>query len=184
MPSQQWVAPANAEQASTGVAGTPLNTAATATISPTGSTAPDFILPAGTLYPGMVIRCTAQGIWSNGISATNLTLAIAYGAVTLCTTGAVAMLVSQSNVGWNLSALITCRAIGSSGTVWTQGFVTGITAAAPSTVSRMDSAVFGTPALATIDTTTASKIVLNATLSQALNSPSITCEQWLIELVG
>jgi hypothetical protein len=50
--------------------------------------------------------------------------------------------------------------------------------------SRMDSAVFGTPAVATINTTTASALVLNGTLSQITGSPTITCEQWLIELIG
>ena len=187
MPTQQWVAPANAEAGSSGVAGTPLATAATLAISPSSTTAPDYTLPGGTLYPGMMLRITAAGIWTCGSTATNATFALMYGGTggtTLCTTGALAMLTSQTSVAWSLSALISCRSIGSSGTLWTQGFVTGITAVAPATVSRMDSSVFGTPAVATVITTTANAIVLNGTLSQVTGSPTITLEQWLIEQVG
>jgi hypothetical protein len=187
MPTNPWVSPANNTSWSSGAAGTTLATAATLAISPSTTTAPDYTLAGGVLYPGMVIRFTAAGIWTCGSTATNATFALMYGGTggtVLATSGAVAMLASQTHVSWYINAILSCRSAGSSGTVWTTGQASGIVAAAPMSDSRMDSAVFGTPAVATINTTTASALVLNGTLSQITGSPTITCEQWLIELIG
>jgi hypothetical protein len=188
MPQQNWVAPVNVNDYSSGAAGTTLATAATLAISPsTATTTPDYVLPGGVAYVGMMLEIEAAGIWTCGATATNATFALMVGGTAgtvLCTTGALAMLASQTTVSWSLRALVTFRNVGTVGKVWTQGFVTGITAVAPSTVSRMDSGVFGTPAVVTWNTTAAQAIVLNGTLSQVTNSPTITCEQWLIKQVG
>jgi hypothetical protein len=182
MPTNPWVAPGNNTSSQLGVAGTAIVAASTATLSPSSATAPDFILPGGTLYVGMGIRITANGIMSLAGTANNLTFNILYGATVTGTTGALAQIVSVSP-SWELDALITCRSIGTSGTVWTQGKICGIVAAAPQSVSRIDSNVFGTQAVTTIDTTTSSKIALQVILS-ASTSVSITCEQFLVELIG
>jgi hypothetical protein len=187
MPTNPWVAPANVNSWSSGAAGTTLSTAATLAISPSSTTAPDYTLPGGVLYPGMVIRFTASGIFTCGSTATNATFALMYGGTggtTLATTGAIAMLVSSTNVQWELQAIATCRAAGSSGTIWTSGFVKGIVAISPQSTNRMESSVFGTPAVATVNTTSSNALVLNGTLSQVTGSPTITCEQWVVELIG
>src|SRR5579859_2762619 len=117
MPNNPWVAPANVNAWSSGAAGTTLSTAATLAISPSSSTAPDYSLPGGVLYPGMVIRVTASGIWTCGSTATNATFALMYGGTggtTLATSGALAMLVSQTHVSWYLNAIVTCRTAGTS----------------------------------------------------------------------
>jgi len=184
MPSQGWISPLNLSPASTGVAGTTLATAATLAISPTSSTAPDYILPAEWLTQGGILRFTANGIFTCGSTATNATFALMYGGtggVVLATTGPLAMLVNSTTLSWELEALLTCRASGTSGTAWTQGNVSGIVASVSQSTSRMDSSVFGTPAVATIDTTAAKALVLNGTLSQITGSPTIICHQWLIE---
>jgi hypothetical protein len=141
------------------------------------------------LYPGMAIRFTANGIFTCGSTATNATFALMWGGTggtVLATTGAIAMLVSSTTLAWELQALLTCRSIGTSGTVWTQGFVKGIVASVPQSTSRMDSSVFGTPAVATVNTTGAvsTALVLNGTLSQVTGAPTITCQQFLVELIG
>jgi hypothetical protein len=98
------------------------------------------------------------------------------------TTGALAQIVSVSP-SWELDALVTCKAIGTSGTLWTQGKVFGIVATVPQSVSRIDSNAFGTQAVTTVDTTASSTIALQVILS-ASTSVSITCEQFLVELIG
>lgn len=187
MPTNPYVAPGNNTSWSAGAAGTPLATAATLAISPSTSTAPDFVLNGGTLYPGQWIKFYANGIFTCGSTATNATFALMYagtGGTTLATSGPIAMLINSTTLSWELFGMLTCRSAGSSGTVWTQGYVAGIVASVPQSVNRLDSSVFGTPAVATVNTTTSNALVLNGTLSQAVGSPTITVEQWAVEIAG
>ncbi len=187
MPTNPWNAPANVNSWSSGAAGTVLATAATLAISPSSTTAPDYTLPGGVAYAGMWIRITANGIFTCGSTATNATFALMYGGtagVVLATSGPIAMLVSSTTLSWELQCFIQCRLSGTAGTAWTQGFVKGIVASVPQSTNRMDSSVFGTPATAAFNTVTGGAIVLNGTLSQVVGSPTITCQQWLIELIG
>jgi hypothetical protein len=61
--------------------------------------------------------------------------------------------------------------------------VSGIVAAVPQSTSRIDSNAFGTSAVTTVDTTASSVIALQCIIS-ASTSVSITCEQFLVELIG
>ena len=182
MPTNPWVAPANNTSSQLGVAGTAVTAASTVTLSPSSATAPGYILPGGTLYVGMAIRITASGIMSLSSTTNNLTFNTLYGTTVTGSTGALAQIVSTAP-SWFLVALITCRSIGTSGTLWTGGNISGITAAAPQSTSRIDSNAFGTPALTTVDTTASSTIALQCILS-ASTSVSVTCEQFLVELIG
>lgn len=182
MPTNPWVAPANNTSSQLGVAGTAIVAASTATLSPASATAPGYILPGGTLYAGMAIRITANGIMSLSSTVNNLTFNTLYGTTVTGSTGALAQIISVTT-SWELEALITCRSIGTSGTLWTQGNVSGIVAAVPQSTSRIDSNAFGTSAVTTVDTTASSTIALQVILS-ASTSVSITCEQFLVELIG
>ena len=182
MPTNPWVAPANNTSSQLGVAGTAVSAASTVTLSPASSTAPGYILPGGTLYVGMAYRITANGIMSLSSTTNNLTFNILYGTTVTGTTGALAQIVSVTT-SWELTALVTCRSIGTSGTLWTQGNVTGIVAAVPASTNRIDSNAFGTQAVTTVDTTASSTIALQCILS-ASTSVSVTCEQFLVELIG
>src|SRR5665213_2082259 len=125
MPQQNWVAPLNTSDVSTGAAGSILSVTGVGAISPSSTTAPDYSFPGGVAYVGMVLRITAQGIWTCGSTATNATFALMVGGTggtTLCTTGPVAMLTSQTAVAWNLSVLVSFRTVGTAGKVWAQGY--------------------------------------------------------------
>ena len=183
MPTSAWMAPVNNTAAQAGSAGVAMVAAATLAISPTGTANPDYVLNGGVAYPGMPIRFTASGIFTLSSTACNATFALKYGGtggVTLATTTALAMLVSVGPVSWTLNALTTIRSTGTAGTAWTTGQVSGIVATAPMSDNRMDSSVYGTPAVAAFNTVAGGALVLNCTLS-ASTSVTITCEQFLVE---
>ena len=97
------------------VDGTALNTSTTATsIIPSASR---FVLPSNFFSQiGKRLRITAQGRMSTFTSGT-LTIAVNFGTVAspiiVFTSGALAMVVSQTNVTFDMEINLTCRAIGS-----------------------------------------------------------------------
>lgn len=191
MPVQYWESLLNAGAPWQTTAGTVLNTAATATISPQSAGPNDFTLPANYFYPGCVIKVTALGYLSSGGTASNLTVWLAGGVsgtlgTILASTPAVALGTGTIvGVPWRLEALIQCTAIGSSGnTLLTNGsmWFPNVTAPAFATANGVaiglpGGAVAGTAvALSTI---TAQSIGLRASLSAAFGA--ILCSQFLLE---
>lgn len=183
MPYQSWEALLNWGAPWQTTAGTTLNTATTATISPQAAGSKDFTLPANWWYPGAVIRVVARGVLSSGGVGSNLTVLLAAGAapVTLSTSPAIALGTgSVTNMPWRLTASIQCLAVGSSGnTLTTQGelvFETSVTPAfgtANTTMAALPSTA------AALDTTVAMALNLRATLSSA--NGAITCQQFFLE---
>jgi hypothetical protein len=153
------------------------NTAALVDITP----APIYSIPANTLTAGSTIRVTAYGRWTNGSTATNLTIGVYYGGTAgtlLAAIPATALTVSTTNAAWHLEYSFTVRSVGATGTVFGHGWVdlnTSLTAAThlpiPSTAN----------AAITVDTTTAKTINIAATLSQVTGSPTATCDHIIIE---
>jgi hypothetical protein len=183
MPYQSWESLLNAGAPWQTTAGTVLNTATTATISPQAAGSKDYTLPANWWYPGAVIKVTARGILSSGGTGSNLTVLLAAGVapVTLSTGPAIALGTGTvTNMPWRLTANIQCTAIGSTGnTLTTQGelmFETSITPAFGTsnvTIAPLPSTA------AALDTTVAMALNLRATLSAAFGA--ITCQQFLLE---
>jgi hypothetical protein len=143
--------------------------------------APIYSIPANTLTSGSTIRVTAYGRWTNGATATNLTLGIYYGGTggtLLAAIPATALTVSTTNAAWHLEYVFTVRSVGATGTVFGHGWVdlnTSLSAAThlpiPSTAN----------AAVTVDTTTSKTINIGATLSQVTGSPTVTCDHIIIE---
>jgi hypothetical protein len=195
--SQNWVSLINAGAPWQTASGTALNTAATATISPEGGGGTGADPQVWPFSQGLAIRVQARGVYTCGSTATNLTLALwasisgtaASGGTSLATTGAFAMPVSQTNLYWELEALIQCRvwAQGTgTATLYTHGRMLIQTAAYESTLTNSNQQIVPMPATAgptaaDVDTTIAHTIGLVGTLSQATGSPSITCTNFTLE---
>jgi hypothetical protein len=185
VPIQQYISPANTAQLA--VATAAVTTATTTTISPSSATTPAYSLPGGLLYPGMAIRFTASGTFTLAATGNNTTFQVmsgGSGGVVLGTTGVLALKVSVGPVVWWLDGLITCRSIGTSGTLWTAGAVSGIVATAPLSENAIASgSTFATPAVATVDTTIGKTIDL-VLVTSAATSTSVQLQQWVLELIG
>jgi hypothetical protein len=157
------------------------NSASATDISP----APQYVVPANTLYAGQKWRFTAHGILSTAASGNpTLTLGVYYGGVAgtaLLTSGALTVTASLTNAPWRCTADMEVRSTGSSGTTWSDGLVynpTSLTALTPQFMPATQTQPV------TINTTTANGLTLGATWSSAVAGTSVTCEGWVIELLN
>jgi hypothetical protein len=180
--AQGWVEVANSLVAIAD--GTALASSATiGTISPNSSTNPPITFGANTLFPGAAIRVTASGRFSNtGTPTLNIGLYWnGSGGTALATTGAITTTSGVTNVPWRVEALIVCRAIGSSGTLFTQGFVHGISGTTGVSVVPLPASA---PAAVTVSTVAAASLDLTATWGTSSASNTITCHQFLVEALN
>jgi len=195
---QYWSSLVNANAPWQTASGTALVTAATATISPEGAGGTGDDPQLLTWWQGLVIRVEACGVYTNGSTTTNATFALyaaasgtaLSGGVSLATTGALPLPVSQTGLWWELQAKIQCRAIAqATGTpsLYTHGRLliqnTTYTVGLANTGAWPLPATSG-PTAANVDTTIAHTLGLVATLSQATGSPSVTCTQITHEIVS
>ena len=142
-------------------------------ISPNSTTNPPFTIAANRLFPGAALRVTAYGRLSTTLTPT-LNLGLYYGGTAgtaLGTTGAITMTSGVTNVPWKLEALIVCRSIGTSGTLFTQGTVHGISGTAGVSVVPIPASA---PAAVTVDTTASKTLDLGATWGTSSASNTIT----------
>lgn len=122
------------------------------TTTPTTLTS-GYIIPAGTLTVGTVIRVKLYGLYSTAVSAPNLTIALQVAGTTVLTTGVISALVgSDTNVGWTADANLIVTAIGGStlaecqgmallNTSLTSGLMVGLTNTAPITLPTTSAAM-------------------------------------------
>lgn len=189
MSSQSWISLLNNSTTFQGVSGSALNTATTATISPQGAGSADFTLPANFFVPGLSLRIWAQGFLTTTGTSTTLTVLLAAnkaGSYTTLATGPGVATGTGTLTGlqWELLALITCTASGSSGnTLVTQGSLKIATTTSPA-IGTANATFIGLPSAsggtsAAIDTTSAQGIALRATLAGA--NATIQCTNWDIE---
>lgn len=182
MEVQSWVEIANGLVAIAD--GTALaSSASIATISPNAATNPPITFGANTLFPGAAIRCTGYGRFSTtGTPTLNIGLYSGGSAGTaLATTGAITTTSGVTNVPWWAQFLVVCRAIGTSGTLFTQGFVHGISGTVGVSVVPAPASA---PAVATVDTTAAKSLDLTATWGTSSASNTITCHSWVVEALN
>ena len=174
MPYQAWEACVNSPGEG---AGTALANSTSATdISP----APQYMSQTyGAMYVGQRWRLTAYGIFSTTGTPT-LLLGFYYGGVAgtaLITSAATTTASGASNLWWQIQALMEVRTLGSSGTVWSQGWLDLATTA--TAASRIPLA--NTSQAVTVNTTTNSALTCGATWGTASSSNTITCEGMVIE---
>ena len=180
MSAQGWVSLLN-DQWQIG-AGTVLNTATTATISPQNATTKDYLVSPYEWRIGKTLKVFASGVVSSGGTASNLTVLLAAGATptTLSTTPAVALGTgSVTNCGWHLWARIRCLAVASTGnTLETEGtYIMGNTAAPA--FGTANAVLVDLPLTsAAVDLSVSCAVMLRATLSAAYGA--ITCQTFLV----
>jgi hypothetical protein len=191
MASQSWMNLLNAGVPWQTTAGTVLNTAASATISPQVATTQDFVLPGQPnglqWYPGMVLRIIARGTLASGGTTSTLTVFLACGASgtlgsTLSTTAGIVLGTGSITAQpWKLEAHVGCTAIGTSGnTLSTEGeLIFGDTATPAFGTANVVISALPLTALAFNTYTAGTALGLRATLSAAFGS--ILCNQFLIE---
>lgn len=200
MASQSWVSLLNPNNPASSGAGTLLNTATTAALSPQAAANLDYALVGaggqpGGWYPGLLVRILARGFittTATGTTATWLLRANKQNSgtfVTLATTAGVSTPASaNTGLQWKLEAMLRCTAVAASGnTVSTQGELTInpiaaqtiLTASAETTVSMPNAS--GETAAA-VDTSVFQGIQLAGTLAGA--NASIQCTQWLVEALN
>jgi len=179
MPMQAWEACVNSPGQG---AGSALSNSTAATDI---SAAPQYQSQTyGQMYVGQRWRFTAYGIMSTASSSQGtLNLGFYYGGVAgtaLITTSALTPTASASSWWWQIQAFLEVRSLGSSGTVWSQGYFDSPTSATAVTRTQMS----GTSQTVSINTTTNSSLTCGATWGTASSSNSITCEGILIEQVN
>ena len=205
MPNQSWSGLLNVGTAWSG-AGTVLNTATTATISPQPSSNYDFPIQNGGLpygwYAGMILRVTARGFITTTTSSGTLTFFLAANTTngtgttytTLATTAGITTgTVALTGLQWHLSAAMRCTAVASSGnTLSTQGELRVINNATAPTLNAATNAVTLTATLPSVSGETAAAVntagasppigvALRCTQATSLCTVQLT--QWLLEMM-
>lgn len=171
MPTQTWTAVLTPNYIADGAAYASSNTLTD--VSPT----PNLIIPAMYLELGNVLEVRASGRFSTTGTPT-LNLGVYYGGVAgtaLCTTGTVTSASGASNVTFDLTATLTVRSIGSSGSIFATGRVHGI--ASPTAVMMPASAPAVTSSL---DTTAAKALTVGATWGTNNASNTLTVHQFVV----
>ena len=129
-------------------------------------------LPANFFIVGKAIRMTMRGVVSS-TGGPNITVKVKLGATTILTTGAVAA-ASATDDGFVLDALLTCRTVGATGTIFSQGSFQELIVAG----NIMDMA---NTAAATIDTTGTLAIDVTVEWGAAAAGNTITATNFIVE---
>jgi hypothetical protein len=168
---RQAINTADTVQATTSTSGTVANT--TAETSVLGSVVGSSVLAANALAVGRTLRIQAWGIVSDTGTPT-LTVKVKLGSTVILTTGAITLASGISDKLWRLEAIITCRSVGGSGTVFGQGqfnYNNGLFTDIVNTATT------------TVDTTSSQTIDVTATWSAASSSNTISCTNAVLEVL-
>lgn len=165
------------------VDGTAVNTTTSATsLTPPASR---FTLPANFFSIGKILRVWATGRISTTTGPPTITLDVRFGTTVVFNGAAVTTVASLSNKSWEMTALLTCRAIGNGTNAnllgmgkLTSAIVVGSTGGNANTAMLPDN----TPAVGTgFDSTVAQQVDLFATWSASSASNSIQLHQFALE---
>jgi len=142
-------------------------------------------LPANFLIAGKTLRITACGYYSSKASSPgNLQINIKLGSTVvnqLPGSGGSALAGSAASFGWRLSALVTCRSTGASGSVSSGGDMTRLTS---SSGANADFGFTKNTGPVTIDTTAGQTLDLTATFNIADVANTITCTNLTVEILN
>lgn len=187
MAHQSWEILGNSEQYSGMNSGVAYATKTLTSVSPGANTteAGAFAFPADSLVPGQLIRVTAAGTLSHKAEAANLTFAVYYGGTAgkaLASTAATAMGASALTTQcWRLETITRIISVGEKGKAITQGYVMGLGEKSTVFVPIPEKA----PATEIeINTLKSEVLTLGATWSVESAENTLTCLQWLIELLN
>lgn len=177
MPSQFWQANVN----SPGIgAGTALSNSTTLTdIGP----APQYVLPANYMYVGQRWKIRGYGVYST-TGTPSLLLGVYYGGVAgtlIAATAANNGASGAASYPWRIELDISVRTVGSSGTVWANGWAK--VGSALATYTEYSLPTTQTQPI-TINTTTANAWSIGAQWGTANSSNTITCEDLIVELLN
>ena len=167
MPKATW-----AEIVYTEGAGSALTAAAEALL------ATDVTIPAGHMYPGLVLHCRLVGKASNAVTTPGtLTFRVRWGGIAgtvLVASDALTQnVIAQTDKTWTLDVWILCLTVGATGTFLTWGVARrGNRAAAVVADITPDMLPAASLAAVTVDTTTAK--ALSVTAEPSLTTASIT----------
>jgi hypothetical protein len=184
VPAQFWEACTNSPSEG---AGTALSNSTTLTdIGP----APQYVVPANYAYQGQRWKISGYGIYSTTGTPT-LTLGVYWGGVAGTAIGVTTTMTTASGAAsfpWRLEFDLNVRTIGSSGTVWGNGYVLlGASLTAYGAASG-SATVYTLPASqtqpVTINTTTANAWSIGAQWGTANSSNTVTCEDLIVELLN
>jgi len=128
-------------------------------------------LPANFFVAGKTVRVRARGFYAS-TGATSLTLRLKLGGTTVAASAGFSSTVS--NPAFEVSADITCRTTGGSGTVFAQGMF----------VTTLISSALTSTAATTIDTTASQAVSLTAQWGAASTDHSITVTNLTVEVVN
>ena len=149
----------------------------TAETSLVGSGEGTITLPANFLVAGKTIRIRAEGHIANLLTPT-LRLRINLGSTLITDTGAQTLSAITGTMRFIFESLITCRTTGAGGTVFSQGEFRYFTSA----VAMVGNDAVATAAT-TLDTTASNAIDFTATWGTASSSNTITCTNFIIEVL-
>jgi len=130
-------------------------------------------------FVGKKMKIELFGRFSSATAAANLQFGILYGnggdanGTTLASSGTVAQTTSQTNISWYLQCTITCRTIGSAGTLFAVGYALFNPAVMASTVQPMMIPASAPAVSAGIDLTASNIISVQALSSVTTGSPSM-----------
>jgi hypothetical protein len=130
-------------------------------------------------YVGKKMKIELFGRFSSATAAANLQFSVLYGnggdanGTTLASSGTVAQTTSQVNISWNAVVEITCRSIGSTGTLFCVGWAQFNPAVIASTLQPMMIPASAPVVSAAIDLTTANIISVQALSSVITGAPSM-----------
>lgn len=178
MARQYWVTPAPPFHTA---AGTALATSTTLTDI---SAAPNIVLPANLLEPGMELEIRGMGFFSNTATPT-LLIGIYYGAVAgvaLAASSAVTTTTGATAWPWMLEYRGVIRTIGATGSINGQGVLRLGTALTAFTVRPVPEVAASRTV--TIDTTTSKAITIGAQWGTSSASNTITCDDISVKLVN
>ena len=160
-----------------------LTAAATASVISTVGERGSPILPAGLLnVPGRTLVVTICGYASTGATAGTISLLFKLGSTIVATTAAVVPVVSQTTLGFMISALMTCKAAnvaGGTGKIdtfgqWSLGALNTAVGGLAPIVNGSVSQTIAPATPAAVDQTTALLFDAQLTLSNALHSFTFT----------
>lgn len=192
MAFQTWETLINAYQYSGSNVGAVLENSETkSAISPGAEEAGKaLVIPANYLNVGSIIRYSATGIFST-TGTPNLTLGLYYGGVAgviLAESIAIKTPETASNISWALEAISRVKEVGTTGKIFTQGWIRGVEAksltstTAGTTMMPEETSTGGESA--SLNTGESKSIVLGALWGTKSASNKITCYQWLVEILN
>lgn len=137
-------------------------------------------LPANFFVAGKTVHISAYGVYDTKADPCGtLDMKVKLGSTVILDTGAIAVSAGMRYRGWILEGYITCRTVGSSGTVMAQGTFTLAISTANGTYTDMENT-----AAITIDTTASQALTVTAQWQTANASNTITNSVGIVEVLN